>query len=52
MTKQKPQIRKYTDQDVLDLLWSIRHQDKFYFDTYGKMWLKEMVKESMFFKKK
>lgn len=38
--------RKHTEQKVLDLLWAIRNHDKFYFDTYGKLWLKEMIKEA------
>ena len=46
MDKQNLKNRKHTEQKVLDLLWAIRHHDKFYFDTYGKMWLKEMIKES------
>lgn len=37
--------RKHTAQAVLNLLWAIRHHDKFYFDTYGKLWLAEMIKE-------
>jgi len=47
MTKERDiKNRKHTEQKVLDLLWAIRHNDKFYFDTYGKLWLKEMIKES------
>lgn len=38
--------RKHTPQAVLNLLWAIRNNDKFYFDTYGKLWLNEMIKES------
>ena len=38
--------RKHTPQAVLNLLWAIRNHDKFYFDTYGKLWLSEMIKES------
>jgi len=38
--------RKYTEQKVLDFLWAIRNNDKFYFDAYGKQWLKEMIKEA------
>jgi hypothetical protein len=37
--------RKHTTQAVLNLLWAIRNNDKFYFDTYGKLWLNEMIKE-------
>ena len=36
---------KHTPQAVLNLLWAIRNNDKFYFDTYGKMWLNQMIKE-------
>lgn len=39
--------RKHTEQKVLDLLWSIRTHDRFYFDTYGKIWLREMIKEHL-----
>lgn len=38
--------RKHTPQAVLNLLWSIRSYDKYYFDTYGKLWLNEMIKEA------
>ena len=38
--------RKHTPQAVLNLLWAIRNNDKFYFDTYGKLWLNEMIKEA------
>ena len=38
--------RKHTPKRVLNLLWAIRLDDRFYFDTYGEMWLKEMIKES------
>lgn len=38
--------RKHTPQKVLDLLWAIRNHDKFYFDTYGVLWIKELLKES------
>lgn len=36
---------KHNHKRVLDLLWAIRLYDRFYFDTYGKMWLDEMIKE-------
>jgi hypothetical protein len=43
--------RKHTPQAVLNLLWAIRNNDRFYFDTYGKLWLSEMIKESKKLKK-
>ena len=46
MTEKTLKNRKHSEQKVLDLLWAIRNYDRFYFETYGKMWLKELIKES------
>ena len=32
-------------QTILDTLWEIKGHDKFYFDTYGKQMIKELIKE-------
>lgn len=45
MKKQPYRNAKYNPQRVLDLLWAIRLNDKFYFDTYGKMWQQEKFKD-------
>lgn len=47
MIRQPLKNRKHTPEAVLNLLWSLRKSDKFYFDTYGKMWLTVMIKEAI-----
>lgn len=45
-SKDKRRNNKFTAHQVLNLLWAIRLNDKFYFDTYGKEWLKEYAKQN------